>query len=266
MIISAIQFCPRFARCRADITDNFRRCEGLIDLAGKVGSQLIVFPELCMTGYSFLSRDEAELVAEPQNGATFQLMRGMALDLKSYIAWGYIESAGGRLFNSAAVMDPSGNLILNVHKKNLFSSDFHWATSGEALEEGPPPIVKTELGWMSVVICRDIRNKYPTNIPRVAAEVPMFKDRRVDIVAAPANWGKGGFPASTWMEFTAENKCTLVVANRWGSEVNQGVHGNYEQDFSQGGSAIITRDWQVHIEGLLFSSDCVVSSNISEKI
>lgn len=264
LIIAAIQYCPRLAKCRADISDNFRRCESLINTASRCGAQLIVFPELCMTGYSFLSKAEVSEIAEPLDGPTFRAMRGVAQELKSYVAWGFPEFADdGNLYNSAAMVGPDGKYILGYRKINLFGNDYLWAKSGAAVSSELPPIVKTELGNVSMVICRDIRDKYPINVPRIAAkkEPPMFEGRKVDIVVAPANWGKGGFPSNTWMNFAADNQCTLVVANRWGNEVNQSEeHGIFEQDFHQGGSAIITKDWNVNINGLKFSQDCIVVS------
>lgn len=256
-VISAIQYKPRLARCKADVSDNFRRCQEHLHFAGRIGSQLIVLPELCFTGYSFLNKEEVAEIAEPLEGPTFRSMRGVALELKSYVSWGFIEAAAdGQFFNSASVVDPFGKLILTYRKINLWGNDFLWATSGAAV----PPIVKTDLGYMSVVICRDIRDKYPLNIPRTASKDPsIFKDRHVDLVAAPTNWGKGGFPSNSWMNFAADNQCTLVVANRWGEETNTSPkHGQFTQDFGHGGSAVIDKNWSVHTNGLKFNQDCVV--------
>jgi predicted amidohydrolase len=151
---------------------------------------------------------------------------------------------------------PDGKLLAGYRKINLFGNDFLWAKSGDK----PAQIAQTELGLMSVVICRDIRDKIPENIPRTASEgPPLFDGQRVELVAACANWGKGGFPANAWMDFVADNKCTLVLANRWGKEENDS-HGEYTQDFGQGGSCIIEPDWTVHIDGLKFRQDCVVTA------
>jgi predicted amidohydrolase len=239
--------------------DNFRRCQVFIELAARLESQFIVFPEMCFTGYSFLGREEVFEIAETLDGPTFRVMKGVALELKSYVTWGFPEIVGDKLYNSAAMISPQGKLVMVVRKVNLWGNDFLWATPGET----KPPVVKTELGNVSIVICRDIRGKYPLNIPRTAEakEPPFFGGQKLDLVAAPANWGKGGFPATTWMSFVAENKCALVVANRWGEEFNDTEeHGPFNQDFGHGGSTIIERDWKIHIEGLKFSQDCLVTA------
>jgi predicted amidohydrolase len=184
-------------------------------------------------------------------------MQSAAMELKAYVSWGYIESDGARLYNSAILVGPDGKLLTSYRKVNLFSSDFLWAKPGDK----SAPIIKTELGRMGIVVCRDLRDKIPKNIPRTASSDPaLFDGQRVDIVAASTNWGKGGFPATTWMDFVADNKCTLVATNRWGKETNEEEHGEYVQDFGQGGAAIIEPDWTVHIDGLIFRQDCVVTA------
>ena len=253
-ILSAVQFRPRLASGPADVADNMRRAEPLIHRAAALGSQLVVFPELCMTGYSFLSRDEAGRVCEKPDGPTFRAMRGVALELKAYVAWGYVEyGEGGRLHNSSTMVDPRGNRITSCRKVNLWGNDFLWATPGEEAAE----VVRTELGRTSIVVCRDLRDKVPQNIPRTASkEPPLFGGEAVDLVAACVNWGKGGFPSTSWMDFVANNACTLVVANRWGEERN----GSFSQDFGHGGSAVVEKDWTVHTGGLAFGEDCVVTA------
>ena len=123
-------------------------------------------------------------------------------------------------------------------------------------------MVKTPFGQTSLVVCRDLRDKIPSNIPRperIASGGPaMFDGQALDMVAACVNWGKGGFPPTSWMDFAADNRCTLVIANRWGVERVEEI--GFEQDFGHGGSAIIQPDWTVHTGGLKFGEDCVVTA------
>ncbi len=221
--------------------------------AARLGSDLVVFPELAFTGYSFLNTDQAAAVAEPWDGPTMTSMRYFAVSADTHVAWGYVESdpATGLLHNSATLLSPDGVVIARHRKMNLWGNDFLWATPGSA----PPPVVETELGMMSVIVCRDLRDRMP-KLPRTAS---LYGDKP-DVVAACTNWGEGGFPSTTWMDFVAENSCTMVVANRWGEETS----GSFSQDFGHGGSAIIGRDWKVHTGGLKFGADCVVSAAFEE--
>jgi predicted amidohydrolase len=179
----------------------------------------------------------------------------VASRLKAYVVWGFMESLDGRLFNSSSIAGPNGRVLTTHRKMNLWGNDFLWASPGRSFG---PEILETEIGLLATVVCRDARDKIPTNVPRTAAratEPPMFGGRCVDVVALPVNWGKGGFPAVPWMDLAAENRCTVVVANRWGEERN----GAFVQDFGQGGSAVVSPDWKVRTDGLKFGQDCVVT-------
>lgn len=220
-----------------------------------MGSQFVVFPELCFTGYSFLNRDEAAQVCEKQDGPTYRFMRTVALELKAYVCWGYVEADDSGLYNAASLIGPDGKLLTSYRKVNLFSSDFLWATPGIS----SAPVVETEFGQTAIVVCRDLRDKIPLNIPRVAGKsVPLFPNQKLDLVAASVNWGKGGYPSNSWMDFTANHGCTLIIANRWGDEL--GSYG-YKGEFGQGGSIIIEPSWKCHTGGVAFSKDCVVTAN-----
>lgn len=255
-ILSAVQFSPRLARGPADVSDNFRRLEPYVRQAAELGTSFLVLPELCLTGYSFMNPDEAAAVAEPHDGPTFRKMAGVARALSSYVTWGYVESDGHSLYNSASMVDPDGKLVTGYRKVNLWGNDFLWARPGGK----SAPVVKTRFGNTSLVICRDLRDKIPDNIPRIAASgPPLFDGQAMDLVAACVNWGKGGFPSTSWMEFVANNKCTLVVCNRWGTEERDDV-GRYELEFGHGGSCIVQPDWTVHTGGLRFSENCVVTA------
>jgi predicted amidohydrolase len=257
-IISAIQFRPNFATCQADIGNNYRVLTPLLDQAVRTGSELIVLPELCLSGYSFLSREEAARVAEPFDGKTFRVMRTFAVQANAYISWGYPEfdPQSGKMHNSGTMISPDGEIVTRYRKINLYSSDYLWASPGEEIA----PIVNTKFGETSMIICRDLRDKIPNYISRFASEggKKHYEGRRIDLVAASTNWGKGGFPSATWMEFVAQNKCTLVISNRWGVENNNGM----KNDFGLGGSAIIESDWKVNIDGIKFNQDCVVTAII----
>lgn len=255
MLLASVQFRPDFATSPAEVKNNIRRCEPLIHQAWMAGVEFLVFPELFATGYSFLNKEDAARVCEKQDGPTFRYMSGVAQELKSYLSWGYVESDGSCLYNSASMVDPDGKLVSSYRKINLFSNDFLWSKPGES----PAKVVKTDLGNISVVVCRDLRDRIPNNIPRISTRIPrMFDGKNVDIVAACVNWGKGGFPATQWMDFASDNGCTLVLSNRWGSESN----GAFSQDFGAGGSIIIEPDWTVHTGGLKFGEDCLVTALI----
>ncbi len=255
MIFASVQFRPSFATSRAEVKENLRRCEGLLDQAGALGAELIAFPELAATGYSFLNENQASSVAEGRDGLTAQFMSDAARELQAYISWGFVEADGNKLYNSASMAGPDGKVLLTSRKLNLWGNDFLWASPGRFA----PPVIQTDLGALSSIVCRDVKNKIPGNVPRLAASTPLFGDLKPDVVTLHVNWGKGGFPATPWMDFVADNDCTVLVANRWGVEKNS----HFEQDFGHGGSTIIDKDWKVYTSGLVFNRDCVVHAIIN---
>jgi predicted amidohydrolase len=135
-------------------------------------------------------------------------------------------------------MSPEGSWV-SYRKINLFGNDFLWAHPGRA----NPPVVSTPYGKVGLLVCRDVRDK--------SDKLDSFYEPGdAKIVAFSANWGKGGFPAVTWMDFAKDNKTTLVVANRYGLESHN--------DFGFGGSCIISPEGVVSVRGLQWGADCIV--------
>jgi predicted amidohydrolase len=255
LIASTIQFAPKLSFSAAEVKENIKKAVPLIDAAGSQGSELIVLPELAFTGYCFTDPSEAFRVAERQDGYTYQVLKELAESYSAYIAYGFVEAIGDKLYNSCNVISPEGIIIDNYQKTNLWGCDFLWATSGNKA----PRIIKTDFGTMSTVICRDIKASIPGNIPRLAAKNTPFFKKTPNVIAACTNWGKGGFPSNTWMDFAANNQCHLIISNRYGIEKNSGL----EHDFGSGGSIIIEPSWKIHRNGLKFNQDCCVTASLS---
>jgi predicted amidohydrolase len=109
--VAAVQMAPAFA----DKLGNLRRMAHLVKEATGMGAQLIVFPELATTGYSFMSKDEALSFAEPiaPDMLTFKSMRVLAESFDCHILWGMIELdvGTGDLYNSQVYVAPDGTWV-----------------------------------------------------------------------------------------------------------------------------------------------------------
>ena len=255
--VAAIQFAPAFGQKMA----NLRKLATLVKQAAEGGAKLIVLPELATTGYSFLSRQQAEGLAEPlsDEGFTYQTMKALASSLKVHIAWGQVEKdvSANKLYNSQALITPDG-LCEKVAKLNLWGSDWTWADEGRS----NPPVVKCtfQVGEESIVkkvgllICRDVRDKLDDKWKS------FYEKGDADLVAFSSNWGDGGFPAVAWMEFVRSNDVTLVVANRHGKEI--------PNDFGEGGICVIKPEGDerhpngVYCDGLVWDQDCIVFCDV----
>lgn len=248
--VAAVQFRPDFAQK----SSNLRKLAQLVLTAAKGGAQLVVLPELAACGYSFMSKSAAATVAEDiRDGESVRLMTKLAQRLNVAIAWGLVErDAGtGDLHNAQALVTPSGKMI-SYRKVNPFGQDFIWATPGR---ENPPVMniafrgpQGSETRKVGLLICRDVRDK------KDDAWNAFYEKGDADVVCFSAAWGRGGFPATAWMDFVKNNGCTLVVANRYGVEANN--------DFGDGGICIIGKDASVQCEGLVWGADCIVFGDV----
>ncbi len=244
MRVAAVQFRPALW----DKEGNLGRLSALVRQAAEQGAELIVLPELCTTGYSFMSHAEAQAVAEGAGpgGRTFGFMEALSKEHHVAIAWGMVEvdPGTGSLYNSQVIVGPFG--WTQYRKINLWGNDWLWAKPGRA----NPPIVTYKGKKVGLLVCRDVRDKK-------SDEWKSFYEKGdADIVCFSANWGKGGFPAVGWIEFAEENGATLVVSNRYGEE----PHG--ANDFGQGGICVIYPDQRVVCEGLVWSRDCIVYAEV----
>jgi predicted amidohydrolase len=258
MKVAAVQFCPKFK----EKEENLRRLAGLIVAASKAGAVVVVLPELCTTGYSFMSVAEALTEAElaAPGGRTFDVMQALSRRFNINISWGMVErDAGtGDLYNSQVLITTHDGHI-GYRKINKWGNDFLWAKAGRA----SPPILRTSFGRgpkqapslfdkfierrLGLLICRDVRDK-SLNI------ADFYEKGDADMVLMGANWGKGGFPAVAWMDFASSNNTSLIVANRWGIESHN--------DFGFGGSCIIHPDGKVDTNGLVMGQDCIVTGDM----
>lgn len=261
MKVALVQFHPDFVvplyRQDGDALtakkNNLERLFKFITDAAKEGAKLVVLPELCTTGYSFMSAAEAAPHAEPleDTAPTFRMMRALAKKHRIHIVWGFIrhEPKTGQLFNSQALVTPGGRVV-SYDKINFFGNDWLWSEEGRA----NPPILSCNFGddgsrKVGLLICRDVRDKKDSKWS------DFYESGDADLVCLSANWGDGGFPATTWVDFVRDNKTTLLVSNRWGKEV--------PNDFGEGGVCAITADpFKVHCEGLVWNQDCIVYAEI----
>jgi len=256
MRVAAIQMAPRFK----DRPGNLKTALILATQAAQAGARLIVLPELCTTGYSFMSAEEARPFAEhiedwPNSwsksnppGSLFA-MQGLTSKYQCAVAWGIATiSDTDKLYNSQVLMTPDGK-ITTYNKVNLWGNDFLWAEGGQQ----SPPIVTFGGQKIGLLICRDVRD-------RSSDFKDFYEKGDADIVAFSSNFGDGGFPSTSWMDFAKENRCTFVVSNRYGQEG--------PNNFGEGGICIIEpppkgREYgRVHCEGLKWNEPCIVYADV----
>lgn len=169
-----------------------------------VGSNLVVCPEMAVTGYIFADRAAASEVAEDPTGPTFEALRPHARANGAWIVAGFPERAGRLLYNSAMVIDGRGELVFVYRKTLLFEADETWATPGDS----GYPAFDTAFGRFGVGICMDLNDP---------AFLEWSSESELDAVAFPTNWlDEGGSVWPYWRWRAAQARTTLIAANTYG--------------------------------------------------
>jgi 5-aminopentanamidase len=176
-VIAACQLGPTLG----DPAANRDRVAAAVGDAVGRGAQLVVLPELVSSGYAFEDRSEAWASAESVDGSTMQAWQQLAVDHGVVLVGGFCERSGDSLYNSAAVVDPSG-LRAVYRKAHLWDRERLIFDAGGAA----PPIIETSVGRLSTMICYDLEFPEWVRIPALAG---------AQILVAPVNWPASPGPA-----------------------------------------------------------------------
>ena len=108
-----------------DVAHNLGRMKEQIQRASAAGAELIIFPELFLTGYQ-LGPQAMMRVAEERSGPSFQGLSAAAREASIAIVYGYPEvdrTTGSEdlvYYNSAQLIDRDGKSLANYHKVHLW--------------------------------------------------------------------------------------------------------------------------------------------------
>jgi NAD+ synthase (glutamine-hydrolysing) len=149
MKIALAQIAPRLGTVTKNLDLHLR----LIERARRQGADLVVFPELSLTGYTL--RDLTEEVAlDPRTAPAFKRLRAVSRSLDVVV--GFVEESPGErgiLYNSAAYL--SRGKLLHVHRKivlptyGLFEEGKFFMRGRELRTFAAPA------GRAGLLICRD---------------------------------------------------------------------------------------------------------------
>jgi predicted amidohydrolase len=196
------QFAPE--RSRPDL--NLARVESAVRSARV---SLLVCPELCLTGYLFLDRDELMSVAEPvPDGPSSARLRDLARETGTGIVAGLAERDGARVYNAAALFAPDGAVTV-YRKAHLFG------TENQVFDRaGPTPRVASVAGLrVGIMIC------YDWMFPEMARILAL---EGADVIAHPANLVRP-YCQDAMVTRSIENIVYTVTASRTGAETVDGL-------------------------------------------
>jgi 5-aminopentanamidase len=184
---------------------NLERAERVMRLAADGGAQLILFPEMFLTGY--LVWERLTELAEPLDGPSIRRLQQLALDLRLLTVCGFPERAeGDALYNTACVIDRDGRLLGGYRKTHLFADEPGVFSPGDRL-----PVFESALGTVGVLICYDI--EFPEPVRAVALSgAPL-------ILVSTANMEPYEVSQEVFLRSRAlENGIYMAVANTIGED------------------------------------------------
>lgn len=198
-----------FAQYHIRFGEYDRNVDTITRLAAKASdADLLVFPELGLTGYEFLDRGEVERYAEPFDaGPTSELLRRLAKKHQTTLVLGYPEYTTKGCFNSAMIAQPDG-VLTNYRKLHLFSRETELFKPGDA----EPPVVETPAGRVGLMICFD------WFFPETARILAL---KGAQIIVHPSNLVLDYCQRAMYCR-CVENAVFIVTANRIGTENRAG--------------------------------------------
>jgi predicted amidohydrolase len=238
---SLVQFTPVMSNPEY----NLQQISALLE---NIKTDIILLPELCTTGYSFLTKDEAFAAAEDLGGQSIHFFKQLAEDHKAMVIAGFAEKRGDKVYNSALIALPGGEVKV-YQKTHLFYREkqcFSEGDSGFFIVQHPLKDCK-----VGVMICNDWR------YPEAARSLALLG---ADIITCPSNlvsdvW-RIGMPARA-----LENKVYVAVANRCGTEIRQLEDGSTQSLTFTGGSVLYNYTGEV-IEQMSKTEDRVFTIEI----
>ena len=98
------------------------RLERLAEMLAPGIADLVICPELFTSGYNV--GESLIGLAETSHGDSFQTLSELARSCNTAICYGYPETDGTRMFNSAAFVSNTGQLLANHRKRTLAPGSF----------------------------------------------------------------------------------------------------------------------------------------------
>ncbi|MFD1602641.1 carbon-nitrogen hydrolase family protein [Flavobacterium artemisiae] len=202
MILAAAQTKPNRYNIDANLLDHYR----LIELAGQNGADLIVFPEMSITGYE---RIDAAPLAFTKDDSRINYLKELAAKHKIIIIAGAPIIIDSEMFIGQFVIAPDQSVsiytkqFLHEGEDEFFISSFNYN-----------PMIEIENKKISFAICADIDNpKHPENASK----------KGTDIYIASIFFSPNGIPSAyrDLQSYAAKHQMNVLMSNfageSWGS-------------------------------------------------
>ncbi len=200
MKIASVQNNPVFGDKKGNI-------EKLFSLIDSKNAELYILPELCYTGYQFISKEEVENLSDKTDSPFIHSFIEKAQEKNAGIIFGFIENDNGSFYNASMFVTPDG--VIHIYRKtHLFYKEKLFFTPGNKGFD----ITEFRGIKIGMAICFDWI--FPESFRTLAL-------KGADLIAHSANLV---MPYCQQTDFARaiENKVYIVTSNRIGTESRDG--------------------------------------------
>jgi len=219
---------------------NAQKIEQMVRAAAAEGAQLVITPEGVLEGYvieqyilekdpvrkSGLDEQFREL-AEPIDGTFVNRFRSLADELDIYLILGLLEADGAKLYNTAALLGPAGELV-GKYRKTHFAQGYD-VNPPDYLPGEDYPVFEVGPVKVGMMICFDRTLPEPARLLALGG---------AELIACPA-YG-GWHELNTWrMRIRANENDVFVVFTHPHQSLIIGRGGELLQEKSETDSMIV---------------------------
>lgn len=157
-----------------DRSGNFRRIENALIKAKATDADIVCFPEMAILGWV---NPDAHERAFPIPGPDTDRLGALAKQYGLYMAIGLGEKEGDQLYDSAVLIDDTGEILLKHRKNNILAELMDPPyTPGSGVQ-----VVETKFGRIGMMICAD------TFLEDLVTEMSALQP---DLVLIPYGWAE----------------------------------------------------------------------------
>ncbi|MGJ3237208.1 MAG: carbon-nitrogen family hydrolase [Anaerolineae bacterium] len=209
-----------------DVVRNTNQFERLVVDAARRKSDLVVFPELFITGYAL---EEAKQHADELSKGMFAEIGALASKAKLSITGSIMEKRGLEVANSMPFFAPNGRMLgvyRKMHLFRLFNED-------QYLAPGQSPLV-LDLPWgkTGVAICYDLR--FPELFRRYAVQ----EKARMILISAEWPLARIEHWRALLIARAIENQCYMIACNAAG-DTGDTVMGGHSMVIDPWGRVVV---------------------------
>lgn len=191
---------------------NMEKCIDIIKNASKEKSDIIIFPEMSLTGFTMNTDTMAEIF---ENSETIKFFSETAKKYNIHIGFGVSIKYNDKALNKFIVCDNTGKIICNYSKMHPFSYGIEkkYYIGGESIESFTVNGIKC-----SPTICYDLR--FP--------ELYQICSKESIIIFTIANWPIERIEHWDLLlkSRALENQCFIVGVNRTGKDITLTYNGH----------------------------------------